>query len=646
MGEAIKTAVKEPETKRENQVSQVQKDNLYQPLSSPVGQILFLQRTIGNQAVQRLIKSGTLQAKRMPEAEVQQKPGCHFAKGPSCKENEDILKTWEVGGETTKSSPDVESRISSLRDGGQPLPESVNYFFKPRFGYDFSRVRVHSGAAAEQSARDVNAYAYTVGHDIVFGTGMFSPGTPQGRWLLAHELAHVVQQSAGVATEKTPGLEGSDPLEAQADAAATAVIQGGHASALDRSGKRLQQFPMCRTLWDPSNPSLASVSEDAVRNEIVRQRGSSGPVEKEFPIPSGSATPGRTEPRRGRGDVIQPQVIDPDITGKADIAQLNGTALELIEVKRADLPELVFAEAQVLRYIFQGNRAMGEVNRHWHRRGHTETLTSVRGMPSSRFVPISPQRIGGTPVSIAWCRDGVMTFKAMGDRDPEVFLCGVTDRGRIDAFLDRVTERAQTRVEEFIRDEVQIPASQVAARSLRDAARLILNRPEVRRFVPPGMSDDAILDMIVRQLQPFEAFIRAKANELIQRVVTELRQMLQAQIRNLLQVSFNALCAATAEMTARELLDEFNRRMRQQALQLIPIAVMAAARAMYQAMVAEFAAFMLEALAYVAAAVAVVIAAIVLWEVAAAIAAAGAIETGLAAAAEFVMLIFSRLAFQ
>jgi len=64
-----------------------------------------------------------------------------------------------------------------------------------RFGHDFSRVRVHAGGAAEQSARDVNANAYTVGHNIVFGSGRFSPGTNEGRRLLAHELTHVVQQA-------------------------------------------------------------------------------------------------------------------------------------------------------------------------------------------------------------------------------------------------------------------------------------------------------------------------------------------------------------------------------------------------------------------------------------------------------------------
>ena len=77
------------------------------------------------------------------------------------------------------------------------MPESVSTFFEPRFGHDFSQVRVHSGGAAEQSAREVNANAYTVGQNIVFGAGRFAPDTHEGRRLLAHELTHVVQQKVG-----------------------------------------------------------------------------------------------------------------------------------------------------------------------------------------------------------------------------------------------------------------------------------------------------------------------------------------------------------------------------------------------------------------------------------------------------------------
>lgn len=85
-----------------------------------------------------------------------------------------------------------------LASSGRPLESSLKQDMEAGFGYDFSNVRVHIGAFAEQSAKDVNANAYTVGHNIVFGTGQFSPETLLGRRLIAHELTHVVQQSAAI----------------------------------------------------------------------------------------------------------------------------------------------------------------------------------------------------------------------------------------------------------------------------------------------------------------------------------------------------------------------------------------------------------------------------------------------------------------
>lgn len=85
-----------------------------------------------------------------------------------------------------------------LNSPGQPLDSATRAFFEPRFGHDFSRVRVHVHDRAEQSARDVDANAYAVGHHIVFGAGRYSPETANGRRLLAHELTHVLQQ--GTAT--------------------------------------------------------------------------------------------------------------------------------------------------------------------------------------------------------------------------------------------------------------------------------------------------------------------------------------------------------------------------------------------------------------------------------------------------------------
>ena len=81
-----------------------------------------------------------------------------------------------------------------LRSPGQPLDAATRSAMEQRFAYDFSRVRVHSGTAAEISARNLNADAYTVGHDIVFAAGQFAPETHAGQQLIAHELTHVVQQ--------------------------------------------------------------------------------------------------------------------------------------------------------------------------------------------------------------------------------------------------------------------------------------------------------------------------------------------------------------------------------------------------------------------------------------------------------------------
>jgi len=81
-----------------------------------------------------------------------------------------------------------------LASPGQPLDEPTRSFFEPRFGQDFSEVRVHSDETAAASASAIKASAYTAGHDLAFATGRYAPETMDGQLLLAHELSHVVQQ--------------------------------------------------------------------------------------------------------------------------------------------------------------------------------------------------------------------------------------------------------------------------------------------------------------------------------------------------------------------------------------------------------------------------------------------------------------------
>jgi hypothetical protein len=106
----------------------------------------------------------------------------------------------EHQGATPADSPAARQASASRAGGGQPLAEPERTFFAARMGHDFRDVRVHTDARAAQSARAVNALAYTIGQDIHFAAGSYAPHTASGRHLLAHELAHTVQQRCGRST--------------------------------------------------------------------------------------------------------------------------------------------------------------------------------------------------------------------------------------------------------------------------------------------------------------------------------------------------------------------------------------------------------------------------------------------------------------
>jgi hypothetical protein len=110
-------------------------------------------------------------------------------------EEDDMLRTKEIFGRTPEVTPNLEAGIDALQGAGQPLPESSRAFFEPRFGADFSQVRVHTDSRAAGLARAVNARAFTVGQDVAFGAGQYSPTTTEGKKLLAHELTHTIQQN-------------------------------------------------------------------------------------------------------------------------------------------------------------------------------------------------------------------------------------------------------------------------------------------------------------------------------------------------------------------------------------------------------------------------------------------------------------------
>jgi len=146
-----------------------------------------------------------------------------------------------------------------LAGSGRPLAPSLERDMTRRFGHDFSGVRVHTGADAAQSARAVNAHAYTVGHDIVFDSGRFAPESHEGRRLLAHELTHVVQQTQAdggggaprILSREDNGQTGASDAAAQADRAELSCDIGAlcrlrtHAPTVVSSDRVLRAFQRC-----------------------------------------------------------------------------------------------------------------------------------------------------------------------------------------------------------------------------------------------------------------------------------------------------------------------------------------------------------------------------------------------------------------
>ncbi len=167
--------------------------------------ILDLQRTIGNQAVSRLLQ---------PDS----------ARGHGT-----------ASGQGHAAAPPIVHEI--LRTPGQPLDPATRAFMAPRYGQDFSNVRIHSDEPAAKSAQAVAAAAYTVGEHVVFASDRYRPGSSSGQRLIAHELAHVVQQQCS-ASSAQPILEIGHPdsrAEHEASTAANAALASAHLPASDAS---------------------------------------------------------------------------------------------------------------------------------------------------------------------------------------------------------------------------------------------------------------------------------------------------------------------------------------------------------------------------------------------------------------------------
>jgi hypothetical protein len=193
--------------------------------------------------------------------------GQHTIAGGECdecgKKQVSLQRACRNSGLETRNAGGVPPVVQEvLSSSGQPLDAGTRAFMEPRFGRDFSHVRLHTDAKAAESAQAVNALAYTVGNQIAFGAGRYAPESLEGRKLLAHELTHVVQQSGRSGAALSPsGLSlPSHATEVEAAETAESVIAGKHMQIGQRSSPaQLQRLPQPSNL-PAGNPCPTSVS--------------------------------------------------------------------------------------------------------------------------------------------------------------------------------------------------------------------------------------------------------------------------------------------------------------------------------------------------------------------------------------------------
>jgi hypothetical protein len=188
-------------------------------------------------------------------------------------------------------APEVSAQISGSQAGGTPLPPSVRQFMEPRFGADFSHVRIHTGEGAATLSRQLGAQAFTVGGHVYFGQDRFRPESSEGRELIAHELTHTIQQGAAIQqstaarrSEDLPIVEQASPKDA-----AAAASDGGKRMFRTSDGKMVELPP------DLTAEEAARLESEA---KAAEKRLGKGPPPK--PVPDVKKLSKKEKPEKPR----------------------------------------------------------------------------------------------------------------------------------------------------------------------------------------------------------------------------------------------------------------------------------------------------------------------------------------------------------
>jgi outer membrane protein OmpA-like peptidoglycan-associated protein len=295
------------------------------------------------------MKMSQHEAVAAPKQSTAQASGILQRKCDGCKKKraKGLLQRTAVRNDPVMDVPPIVHEV--LCSPGQPLDRETRAFMEPHFGHDFSRVRVHTDARAAESAKAVNALAYTVGRDVVFGAGQYSPDTDKGKKLVAHELTHVLQQGEMNNPAIGKKLEIKDPEdenERQADRFTDRVVsnKGGILGNIAQAQLSLQR--------------ACGRSEIGIVSDCLGQSGDVVGEVFHFRINCDTFSPARDESRlRAFAATLQPD----DIIEIHGFASIDGPAdfNENLSCARAHKAESVLIEegvspAQIRPLIMHG----------------------------------------------------------------------------------------------------------------------------------------------------------------------------------------------------------------------------------------------------------------------------------------------------
>lgn len=256
-----------------------------------------LQQSAGNQAVQRLLRSSYIQQKLPDSSSPKVEP----------------VQTKAAEGSGNQVSQGVQSQIDSFKGGGQPLPPTLREYFEPRFGHDLGGVRIHAGAQAAEAAQSINAQAFTVGRNVAFAAGQYSPETGAGKRLLAHELTHVIQQNG----ERRGGLDG---------AGLTIQRQTGTDYGLALAGSQNKYVAEAVRLWTTNKTMKITAFVDALMKTVETDLLSQGVPEFKWQMLPGLGVSGLFDSEHW---IVN---IDPDAFSSKGVTVTELKDLDLKEV--------------------------------------------------------------------------------------------------------------------------------------------------------------------------------------------------------------------------------------------------------------------------------------------------------------------------